>query len=83
MGFISSGSTSYSVTGYLTQRGRELILSNKSDFKFIYFALGDSDTNYNIKMDLERGYVPDIAGVTDDCIKSLAQNINIKNKIIK
>ena len=80
MGFISSGD-SVTLTGYLTQTGREYLLKNdKSNFKI---TLGDSDSNYFIENFLITGFVPDVSGDNFDCIKSLSKNINIKYQIIK
>lgn len=81
MGFISSGSTVIT-TAYLTQRGRELLIKgNKSDFKIKYFALGDSDTNYNIENPAYEGTIPDLTGDNQDCLKSISENVDIKHKV--
>jgi hypothetical protein len=82
MGFITSGNTLV-ITASLTQRGRELLLQNKADFKVTYFAVGDSDANYNVINKLTAGFVPDLTGDNADCLRSLAVNIDIKNKINK
>jgi len=82
MGFITSGNT-VTISAFLTQKGRENLLINKTDFKVLYFALGDSDSNYNVLHELGKGFVPDLTGDNVDCIKSLAVNVDIKNKIKK
>jgi hypothetical protein len=83
MGFIPSASTK-TLTAYLTQIGRQYILTgNKNDFNIKFFSLHDNDINYNISSDfvdgdyniLKSGFVPDITGDDDDCIKSIAQGI--------
>lgn len=91
MGFTKSGST-ITLEAYLTQKGREKYLSSDESSKTIKkFSLGDSDTNYVIatntrkgsdkKNTLERGLVPDLTGDQTDCIKSLTDDIQIKNPI--
>lgn len=91
MGFIPSASTT-TLTAYLTQKGREYILrGNKTDFNIKFFSLHDSDINYFISSDFvdgdynipQSGFVPDITGDDDTCIKSIAQGIVINaNSVI-
>lgn len=82
MGFINSGTTS-NIEASLTQKGREYFFKNKNNFQIFYFALGDSDANYLIQNQLGQGFVPDITGNNENCINPIAQNIEIKYKIIK
>ncbi len=70
-------------TAYLTQKGRELIIKGDDSSKILYFALGDSDANYHILNVLDLGYVPDLTGNNNDCINTISNNIDIKNKINK
>ncbi len=83
MGFIPSSSTQ-SVNAYLTQSGRKkLLYSSASESQITFFTLHDNDINYLIssKVDditltyniLKNGFVPDITGDNDICIKSVAQ----------
>ena len=79
MGFISTGNT-LQLTAYLTQRGRDLLLNgSENDITGKFFALGDSDANYNVELRLAEGYVPDLTGDNSDCILSLANNVGIKH----
>lgn len=78
MGFISTGDTTI-LNAYYTQKGRNLLLNGtEQDYNISYFALGDSDANYKINIPLGEGFVPDLTGDNQDCVVSLAQNINIK-----
>jgi hypothetical protein len=81
MGYIPS-STTQNLHAYLTQVGRyNLLFKKASDFQIKYFSLHDNDVNYiiaseNINLDfnkLPKGFVPDITGDDDDCIRSVAQ----------
>ncbi len=83
MGFIPSSSTQ-TLSAYLTQQGRKYILSGtKEQFKVAYFSLHDSDVNYTIAKNivssnynnLPNGFVPDITGDFDECIKSIAAGV--------
>lgn len=78
MAFITSATT-VGLTAYLTQKGRELLLTgNEEDIKTAYFALGDSDTNYKVVGGIPTGYVVDLSGDDTGNIKSLADGIGIK-----
>lgn len=82
MGFIGTGTTTYGTTAYLTQKGREYISTgNQINAQVLYFALGDSDANYNIINELAIGFVPDLTGNNLDCYSTIANNIDIKYKI--
>lgn len=83
MGFISSSST-VTLTAYLTQKGRELLLTgNEADITTAYFAFGDSDTNYKVISALTSGYVIDLSGDDTGNIKSLADGVGIKHFVIQ
>ncbi len=88
MGFISSSST-LDISAYLTYAGRKAILSGQtSDSQIKFFTLGDSDVDYNIAKEtlfgspnkniLTSGFVPDLTGDNNGCIKSLADGITIR-----
>jgi hypothetical protein len=84
MGFIPS-STTQTLSAYLTQKGREYVLSGlKTDFTITQFSLHDSDVDYNIGANivssnynnLPNGFVPDITGDISECIKSIAKGVS-------
>ena len=84
MGFIPSSST-IQLYAYFTQYAREKIAnSNKNDVKVSHFSLHDDDVNYSLSKllvngsynKLPTGFVPDITGDADTCIKSVAVGIN-------
>jgi hypothetical protein len=91
MGFLPSASTK-TLTAYLTQKGRQYILTgNRTDFNIKFFSLHDNDINYYIASDLlggdynipQSGFIPDITGDDDYCIKSIAEGIIINpNSVI-
>ncbi len=81
MGFIPSSSTR-TLYAYLTQTGRyNLLFGDSAASKVAKFTLHDNDINYDIASNiinfnynkLARGFVPDITGDNDDCIRSVAQ----------
>jgi len=81
MGYIPS-STTQTLYAYLTQKGRyNLLFENADAFQIKYFSLHDNDINYIIASEtinsqfnkLPKGFVPDITGDNDDCIRSVAQ----------
>jgi hypothetical protein len=86
MGFIPQINTK-TLYAYLTQKGREYILNgNKEDFQIAYFTLHDEDVNYYISSNisagttyytLQSGFVPDITGDADTCIKSIAAGTGV------
>lgn len=86
MSFIPQSATK-TLNAYLTQLGRKFILDgNKEDFQIEYFSLHDDDTNYLIASNiisantyntLKSGFVPDITGDIDSCIKSIANATNV------
>jgi hypothetical protein len=81
MGYLPSSST-HTVYAYLTQKGRyNLLFSSATASTVSYFSLHDDDINYRVTSKkinsdynkLTRGFVPDITGDDDDCIKSVSQ----------
>jgi hypothetical protein len=88
MGFIPQTNTK-TLYAYLTPKGREYILDgNKEDFQVTYFTLHDDDVNYLVSsnisagttstyLTLPSGFVPDITGDADTCIKSIANGTNV------
>lgn len=87
MGFIPQIATK-TLYAYLTPLGRQYILDgDKADFQVEYFTLHDDDVNYFISSNmsagtssyytLPSGFVPDITGDADTCIKSIAEGTNI------
>ena len=87
MGFTPSSSTQ-SVNAYLTQSGRKkLLYSSASESQITFFSLHDNDVNYLIssKVDnitltyniLKNGFIPDLTGDNDICIKSVAQAYDV------
>jgi hypothetical protein len=81
MGYVPS-STTQNLYAYLTQKGRyNLLFENADAFQVKYFSLHDNDVNYIIAAEsinsqfnkLPKGFVPDITGDNDDCIRSIAQ----------
>ena len=81
MGYVPS-STTQNLYAYLTQKGRyNLLFENADAFQVAYFSLHDNDINYNIASEVinsqfnkpPKGFVPDITGDNDDCIRSIAQ----------
>ena len=86
MGFIPQVSTK-TLYAYLTPLGRQYILDgDKTDFQVAYFSLHDDDVNYFISSNissgtayytLQSGFVPDITGDADTCIKSIAKGTGV------
>ena len=81
MGFIPSSSTR-TLYAYLTQKGRyNLLFEDAVKSRVTHFTLHDSDINYDVASNiinfnynkLARGFVPDVTGDNDDCIRSVAQ----------
>jgi hypothetical protein len=81
MGYVPS-STTQNLYAYLTQKGREnLLFENADAFQIKYFSLHDNDVDYTVASEminsqynkLPKGFVPDITGDDDDCIRSIAQ----------
>jgi len=80
MGYVPSSATQ-TLYAYLTQKGRYFLLfSSATESTVKYFSLHDDDINYrisskNVNSDynkLPRGFVPDITGDDDDCIRSVS-----------
>lgn len=84
MGFIPSSST-IQLYAYFTQYGREKIANSiRNDVRVTQFSLHDDDVNYILTKEivngtynkLPTGFVPDLTGDIDTCIKSIANGIN-------
>lgn len=83
MGYIPDSNRT--LTAYLTQKGREYVVSGDRDgFTIKYFSLGDPDVNYNIASQvgedgkdnmLPKGSIPDLSGDDDGAVHSLAGGI--------
>jgi hypothetical protein len=97
MGFLPSSST-IQLYAYITQYGREKILNgDEYEFKITHFSLHDDDINYRIAAKkigtditggtiynlVSSGFIPDITGDIDTCIKSLAKGVEIKGSYLK
>jgi hypothetical protein len=97
MGFLPSSST-IQLYAYFTQYGRERILNGiESEFTITQFSLHDDDINYKIAAKeigtnitggtiynlVSSGFIPDITGDNDTCIKSLAKGVAIKGSYLK
>jgi len=83
MGFIAENNT-IQIKTYLTQLGRKYILDgNKEDFQIEFFTLHDDDINYQISSNIvdgfynttPSGFIPDLTGDDDTCIKSVAYGV--------
>ncbi len=81
MGFVLTSSTQ-TLYAYLTQKGRNNLLFEDSDkFKITYFSLHDDDVDYKITSNiinldfnkLPKGFVPDVTGDDDICIRSVSE----------
>jgi len=80
MGYVES-TPKVTLDAFLTQIGRQYLLTedNPEKYTIFYFGLSDPDTNYdisstdkigNVKNILPSGFIPNISG-DHDCIKSL------------
>jgi hypothetical protein len=85
MGFVPSSST-IQLYAYFTEYARERIFNGDvPDFKVTHFSLHDDDVNYLITSSsdgstnkpLESGFIPDITGDIDSCIKSNKNRIEL------
>ena len=88
MGFIPQINTK-TLYAYLTPKGRQYILDgDKVDFQVEFFSLHDDDVNYYISSNisagttstyytLQSGFIPDITGDNDSCIKSIAKGTSV------
>jgi PKD repeat protein len=81
MGYIPSSSTQ-TLYAYLTQKGRyNLLFGNAVASRVTHFSLHDNDIKYDVSSNiinfnynkLPKGFVPDITGDNDNCIRSVAQ----------
>ena len=83
MGYIPN--TDRTLTGYLTQKGREyLVAGDKDGFTIEFFALGDPDVDYMAASQpgdgtpynmLGAGFIPDLSGDDNGAIKSLSGGV--------
>lgn len=85
MGFINK-SNKIVLNAFYTQKGRTYYLNGTDqEKKPLYFSLGDSDTNYiigsNSENVLDSGFVPDLSGNYDDCLKGVADGVDLKYHI--
>lgn len=78
MGYLASAATIYA-RAYLTSKGREYLFNRDNIrfnnlgqdlFKIETFTLGDPDINYETTEVLLEGYVPDVSGKYDSCLKT-------------
>jgi hypothetical protein len=90
MGFVTSSST-IQLYAYLTQYARERIFNgDTNEFQAKYFSLHDEDVNYKITSNLDgtinqpltSGFIPDITGDPDNCIKSMVSKVLTKNMLV-
>lgn len=91
MGYISKNDK-IKLTAFYTQKGRTFYLNgDETDKKPVFFSLGDSDTNYIIGVNnqtntvvnniLKSGFIPDLSGDYDGCLKGVAEGVKINNLI--
>jgi hypothetical protein len=96
MGFVTSSST-IQLYAYFTQYAREKILNgDENQFTITHFSLHDDDINYQISAKkigtditggtiynlVSSGFIPDITGDIDNCIKSLAKGVEIRGSYL-
>lgn len=91
MGFVASSST-IQLYAYFTQSAREKIFDGEEkNFTATYFTLHDNDVNYYLSSKptittpyntLPSGFIPDVTGDADTCIKSLASGRYLKNNML-
>jgi len=95
MGFLPSSST-IQLYAYFTEYAREKIFNGEvSDFQVRHFSLHDDDINYQTAKEIitditggttynlvSSGFIPDITGDIDTCIKSLAKGLEIKGSYL-
>lgn len=87
MGFIPENNKT-KLNAFLTQKGRTYYISGTDiDRKVKYFSLGDSDTNYLISANdsnyLTSGFIPDLTGNYENCIKTISEGIELESLIFK
>ena len=88
MGFVSS-SPKIILEAYYTQLGRYNLINGTSEQSMIkYFSINDPDVNYLVAVNingndekniLPTGFVVDLTGDKNDCIKSVSAGVNQKN----
>ena len=87
MGFVSKNNN-VTLNAYYTQKGRIFYINGQEVDKVVkYFSLGDSDTNYIISSDtgniLTSGFISDVTGDVDDCLKSVSDGVELKSLLYK
>jgi hypothetical protein len=95
MGYLPSSST-IQLHAYLTHYARERIFNGTiEEFQVKYFSLHDNDVNYKISKNtigvdssgntlyntLKTGFIPDVTGDPDFCVKSMVSNLLNKNML--
>lgn len=88
MGFVSS-SPKIILEAYYTQLGRYNLINGTSEESMIkYFSINDPDVNYIVAVNnnendekniLPSGFIVDLTGDKNDCIKSVSAGISQKN----
>jgi hypothetical protein len=91
MGFVPSSST-IQLYAYFTQYAREKIFNgDEKTFTATFFTLHDDDVNYILSSKptittpyniLPSGFIPDITGDGNTCIKSLASGKYLNNNML-
>lgn len=96
MGFVTSSST-IQLYAYITQYARDRIINGDiNEFTVTHFSLHDDDINYKIASKeiatdatggtiynlVSSGFIPDITGDIDNCVKSLAKGVAIKGSFL-
>lgn len=97
MGFIPSSST-IQLYAYFTEYARDaLIKGNKNVYEITQFSLHDEDINYQISKEIigltqnqkliyntpKSGFIPDLTGDGDTCVKSNKSIISLEKNILK
>jgi hypothetical protein len=87
MGFVTKNNN-VTLNAYYTQKGRIFYINGQEVDKVVkYFSLGDSDTNYIISSDtgniLTSGFISDVTGDVDDCLKSVSDGVDLKSLLYK
>jgi hypothetical protein len=96
MGFIPSSST-IQLYAYFTEYARDAMIKGKKNvYEITHFSLHDNDVNYQISKEiigltqnqkliyntLKSGFVPNITGDADTCIKSNKNFIPLSKNIL-
>lgn len=90
MGFVPSSST-VQLYAYFTQYARDRVINGtKEDVQALYFSLHDDDVNYfitsnsdgTINKPLTSGFVPDVTGDNDTCVKSISKSRSLVGNML-